>query len=45
VRGVGEASITAPPAALANAIYRAVGTRMTELPMTPGRILEAVWDQ
>jgi CO/xanthine dehydrogenase Mo-binding subunit len=45
VRGVGEAPITSPPAALANAIYRAVGVRMTELPMSPGRILEAVLTQ
>lgn len=45
VRGVGEAPITCPPAALANAIYRAVGVRMAELPMTPGRVLEAILDQ
>jgi CO/xanthine dehydrogenase Mo-binding subunit len=38
VRGVGEVPIVPPPAALANAIYRAVGVRMHELPMTPGRI-------
>ena len=30
VRGVGEVSIVPPPAAVANAIYRAVGVRMTE---------------
>ena len=30
----------APPAALANAIYRAAGVRMDRLPMTPARILE-----
>jgi CO/xanthine dehydrogenase Mo-binding subunit len=38
VRGVGEVPIVPPPAALANAIFRAVGVRMHELPMTPGRI-------
>lgn len=43
VRGVGEASIIPPPAALANAIYRAVGVRMKVLPMNPGAILEAQW--
>ncbi len=43
VRGVGEASIIPPLAAVANAIYRAIGVRMTELPMSPGRILEALW--
>ena len=39
VRGVGEVPIVPPPAALANAIYRAVGVRMTTLPMTPARIV------
>jgi CO/xanthine dehydrogenase Mo-binding subunit len=38
VRGVGEVPIVPPPAALANAIYRAVGVRMDELPMSPGRV-------
>jgi CO/xanthine dehydrogenase Mo-binding subunit len=42
VRGVGEVPIVPPPAALANAIYRAVGVRMTELPMSPGRVLKAI---
>ena len=43
VRGVGEVPIVPPPAALANAIYRAVGVRMTDLPMSPGRIQDALW--
>lgn len=42
VRGVGEVPIVPPPAALANAIYRAVGVRMQELPMSPGRIVKAL---
>ena len=42
VRGVGETPIVAPPAAIANAIYQAVGVRMKELPMSPGRILKAL---
>ena len=42
VRGVGETPIIAPPAAIANAIYHAVGIRMKELPMSPGRILKAL---
>jgi len=42
IRGVGEVSIVPPPAAAANAIYRAVGVRMTELPMSPPRILKAI---
>ncbi|MDO8432223.1 MAG: xanthine dehydrogenase family protein molybdopterin-binding subunit [Candidatus Binatus sp.] len=42
VRGVGEASIIPPPAALANAIYRAVGVRMLETPMSPPKVLKAI---
>ncbi len=42
IRGVGEVSIVPPPAALANAIYRAIGIRMTDLPMSPPRILKAL---
>jgi CO/xanthine dehydrogenase Mo-binding subunit len=42
VRGVGEVPIVPPPAAIANAIYRAVGVRLTELPMSPGRVLKAI---
>jgi xanthine dehydrogenase molybdenum-binding subunit len=40
VRGVGETPIVPPAAAIANAIYRAIGVRMDQLPMTPVRILE-----
>lgn len=39
VRGVGEVPIVPPPAALAAAIYDAVGVRMDELPMSPPRVL------
>jgi len=39
VRGVGEVPIVPPPAALANAIYRAIGVRMHVLPMSSGRIV------
>ena len=42
VRGVGEVPIVPPPAAIANAIYRAVGRRMNVLPMSPGRITAAL---
>ncbi len=41
-RGVGEVPIVPPPAAIANAIYRAVGARMTELPMSPAKVVEAL---
>ena len=43
VRGVGEVPIVPPMAAISNAIYNAVGVRLSELPMNPGRILEALW--
>ena len=42
IRGVGEVSIVPPPAAVANAIYHAIGVRMTELPMSPPRVLKAI---
>jgi CO/xanthine dehydrogenase Mo-binding subunit len=42
LRGVGEAPIIPPLAALANAIYHAVGVRMDRLPMSPGTILAAL---
>ena len=42
VRGVGETSIVPPLAALTNAVSRAIGTRMYELPMSPPRILKAI---
>ena len=42
VRGVGEMPIVPPMAAIANAIYNAVGVRMTNLPMSPGKMLQAL---
>jgi CO/xanthine dehydrogenase Mo-binding subunit len=42
VRGVGEVPIVPPPAAIANAIYRAAGVRMTELPMSPPKVCKAM---
>jgi CO/xanthine dehydrogenase Mo-binding subunit len=41
VRGVGEVPIVPPPAAVANAIYDAIGARLKVLPMDPAAILEA----
>jgi xanthine dehydrogenase molybdenum-binding subunit len=43
VRGAGEVPIVPPPAAVANAIYRAAGVRLYDLPMKPGTLLEALW--
>jgi len=42
IRGVGEVPIVPPPAAIANAIYRAVGVRMSELPMSPPAVAKAM---
>jgi len=42
VRGVGEVAIVPPLAALANAIYDAIGVRMTELPMNPTAVRKAI---
>ena len=43
VRGVGEAPIIAPLAAIANAIHDALGIRLTKAPMNPAAVLEALW--
>ena len=45
VRGVGEVGIVPPMAAISNALYKAIGVRINELPMNPGRVLEALWDK
>ena len=42
VRGVGEVPICPPLAAIGNAIKDALGVRLTDLPMNPGRIIEAL---
>ena len=42
VRGVGEVPIIPPMAAVANAIEDAIGVRMTALPMSPPRVVEAL---
>ena len=42
VRGAGEMGIVIPPVAIGNAIARATGVRLTELPMTPERVFWAI---
>ena len=42
VRGVGEVPIVPPLGAIANAIARATGARMTDLPLSPPKILAAI---
>jgi CO/xanthine dehydrogenase Mo-binding subunit len=41
-KSVGEIGIDTPPAALANAIENALGVRITQLPMTPEKIRNAL---
>ena len=42
VKGVGEANIVPPMAAIANAIANAIGRRLTDLPMSPPKVLAAI---
>ena len=42
VRGVGETPIVPPLAALSNAVSRAIGVRLNELPMSPPKVLGAI---
>jgi len=44
-KSVGEIGIDTPPAALANAIYNALGVRMTSLPITPEKIYLAMQEK
>ena len=44
VRGVGEACIVPPLAAIANAVYNATGKRMRRLPMSPAAVVSALQD-
>ena len=45
VRGVGEVPIVPPMAAIANAISQALGVRLCRLPMSPGIIVDALWEK
>jgi xanthine dehydrogenase YagR molybdenum-binding subunit len=40
VKGVGEIGITGVAAAIANAVYHAIGKRIRDLPITPERLLQ-----
>jgi xanthine dehydrogenase molybdenum-binding subunit len=44
-KGIGEPGCVPSAPAIANAIYDAVGVRLTELPMTPERVLKALKDK
>jgi putative selenate reductase molybdopterin-binding subunit len=41
-KSVAEIGIDTPPAAIANAIYNAVGVRLTDLPITPEKVFMAL---
>ncbi len=41
-KGVGEMGVTPTAAAIANAVYDAVGVRITSLPLTPEKVLRAL---
>jgi CO/xanthine dehydrogenase Mo-binding subunit len=41
-KGVGEAPIVPPLAAVASALSHVIGQRLTELPLSPPRLLEAI---
>jgi CO/xanthine dehydrogenase Mo-binding subunit len=41
-KGIGEAPVVGAPAAIANAVAAATGTRLRELPMTPPRVWAAL---
>lgn len=45
VRGVGEVPIVPAPAAVASAIYAAIGVRMDSLPMSPGKVLKKILEK
>ena len=42
VRGVGEVPIVPPIPAVVNAVHAAPGKRITELPLSPPRVLAAI---
>ncbi|MFH1757769.1 MAG: xanthine dehydrogenase family protein molybdopterin-binding subunit [Pseudomonadota bacterium] len=41
-KGIGEPALNPAPAAVANALYNALGVRFTDLPITPEKILQAL---
>jgi CO/xanthine dehydrogenase Mo-binding subunit len=41
-KGLGEPATVPAASAIANAVYHATGVRMTDAPLTPGRVLAAL---
>ena len=44
-KGMGEGGMLPVASAIANAVYNAVGVRITELPLSPDRVKKALADQ
>jgi len=44
-KGIGEAALNPVAAAVANAVYNAIGIRFTELPITPEKVLKRLKEQ
>lgn len=42
IKGIGEMVTTSIPPAIANAVYDAIGVQITEIPITPEKVLEAL---
>jgi CO/xanthine dehydrogenase Mo-binding subunit len=42
VKGFGEMTANSPIPAIVNAVYDAVGVRLTDLPITPEKVLRAL---
>ncbi|NOX16759.1 MAG: xanthine dehydrogenase family protein molybdopterin-binding subunit [Chlorobi bacterium] len=45
VKGIGEPAMIPTPAAIANAVYNAIGKRIKSLPITPDKIITALYDE
>jgi CO/xanthine dehydrogenase Mo-binding subunit len=43
-RGIGEPPCNASPGAITNAVSDAIGARITDIPVTPERVLEKLRD-
>jgi CO/xanthine dehydrogenase Mo-binding subunit len=41
-KGVGETGVFSPSPAIANALYDAIGVVVTDVPLTPERVLRAI---
>ena len=42
IKGIGESGVSSPAAAIASAVYDAIGVPITSLPLSPEKVLEAI---